>query len=158
MIALRRCAARKPQSQGFCKQTFRGIVCDVLGLSQRVRAAMSLFRHKIINHRAAFSLVVFFLFGALVVLGAQARLSLSLPLEGCLKYLSSAARMIDARSTRSDQIQQPTDDRAEQEPCGRLSTETVLVITPPPPVVFRRDPARTTYYLRPPPHRLSARS
>ena len=33
---------------------------------------MSLFRHKISSHQAAFSLAAFFLFGALVVLGAQA--------------------------------------------------------------------------------------
>lgn len=113
-----------------------------------------MFRNKMLNPRAVFVVALHFLFGALILLCVQARLSKAVPLEGSLKYLSSATRMIHDRSVRSDQIERQADDQEAHHLSGELYPELALAVSPKSKALTapRRSYVRAAYYLRPPPH------
>src|SRR5881296_3470199 len=93
---------------------------------------MSIFRNKIISLRSLFAVALHILFGALILLCIQARLSKAVPLQGPLRYLSSATRMIHDRSMRPDQIERQADDQDEHHLYREPYPELVLALSPMP--------------------------
>ena|ERR1051326_5518064 len=141
---------------GFCQKTFH----DIVGNASKVdggspKQLLSMFRNKMPNPRAVFCVALHFLFGALILLCVQARLSKAVPLEGPLKDLSSATRMIHDRSARSDQMErqagEPDAHHVSIDPDSEF-VRALLQWSPTRPVL-RRHYVRAAYYLRPPPHR-----
>lgn len=122
----------------------------------KINNLMACSRNKITFARAAYLIATYFLFGAMILLCIQARISKAIPREGPLQHLSSATKMIHHRSVWVDEFEQA--EEVAVEPClnqwGFPAADSDVLPALPTLTVEKRYPWRTTYYLRPPPTRL----
>ena len=97
--------------------------------------------------------VVYLLFGTLILLCIQARISKAIPQEGPFQYLSSATKMIHNRALRLDHVEQIECDAVE--PARQENDFTIVAAATLPLLLALTTPkckaSQRIYFLRPPP-------